>query len=252
MTQTSATPENLDSVMRRIAKLLAIAGDDRANPEEASAAAGMAERIMRKYQIEHADVIMEQLKKGDDMHAETCPLGKRVESKKDFTVVPPWAQWIAVQVAKVNGAGCKIVLSPTGAKVIQFYGFKQDVMVAKYMFDYLASTVLRLFMEFKKTGADRHASDSYRKGVATGIYSNLMRQQKEKDQELRTSTTGTALVVAKASAVAEYGGEFKTKKSSTTTRNGDAFGAGVKDGRAVDVNRKGVSHSAGSSALRLN
>lgn len=39
--------DNLESVLRRVRKLLAIAEDSRANAEEASAAAAMAERGVR-------------------------------------------------------------------------------------------------------------------------------------------------------------------------------------------------------------
>lgn len=245
--------ENLESVMRRIQKLLAIAGDDRANPEEAAAAAGMAERIMRKYQLEHADVILESLKKGDDMHKEDCVASAKTNGTR-IVKVPPWAQWIAVETAKVNDCGCKVVTTQSGDTGIQFYGFRQDVMVAKFTYEYLIGTLLRLCNEFKNTPAyyDRSSVDSYRKGVATGIYTNLRKLRAAKEQENRTNTTGTALVVAKERAVAEYGGEFKTKKSSSTTRNSSAFGAGVRDGSKVDVNRRAVTSSGNSSTLRLN
>ena len=246
----AATPENLESVMRRIQKLLAIAADDRANPEEASAAAGMAERIMRKYQIEHVDVVLESLRKADDMHTEESVCGKRTKANQPFKAVPPWAQWIAVQVAKVNGCGVKLRTVATGDKGLQFYGFRSDVMVAKFTFDYLVTTLARLCEEFKKTDADRSSVDSYRKGVATGMYTKLVEQLKQKEQELKASSTGTAIVVAKASAVAEYGGEFKTRKGASTTRDGEAFGAGVQHGKAVDMNRRGVTGSA-SATLRL-
>ena len=242
--------ENLESVMRRIQKLLAIAGDDRANPEEASAAAGMAERIMRKYQLEHSDIILESLRKGDDMHSEDCVASAKTNGTKVVNV-PPWANWLAVQCARVNDCGVKLARTKSGDVGVRFYGFKSDVMVAKYTFEYLVATLLRLCNEFKKTPQyiDRSSVDSYRKGVSTGMYQNLKNQVKQKEQENRTSSAGTALVVAKGQAVAEYGGEFRTKKSKSTTNDHNAFGAGVRDGKQVDVNRRGVTHSSGSVKL---
>lgn len=68
-------PENLEGVLRRIQKLLAIANDSRANPEEAAAAASMAHKIMQKYQIDHTEVIMAEINRGDSM------------SKQHFTVI---------------------------------------------------------------------------------------------------------------------------------------------------------------------
>lgn len=246
---TTAAPkaENLEGVMRRIQKLLAIAGDDRANPEEASAAASMAAKIMRKYQLEHADVVLESLRKGDDMHKESVVHGPRAKANQAFEKVPTWVQWIAVEVGKCNDCGVKITRSATGDACVQFYGFKQDVMVAKFTFEYLCATVLRLCNEYKRSGAGHMGTmDSYRKGVSSGIYGKLRESRASTERDNKTSTTGTALVVAKARAVAEYGGEFKTKASRSTTSNSSAFGAGVRDGRAVDVNRRAVTNNSSS------
>lgn len=55
MTPTHNT--ELDAVIRRVQKLLAIAQDDRANEHEAAAAAAQAEKLMRKFQIDHTDFI---------------------------------------------------------------------------------------------------------------------------------------------------------------------------------------------------
>ena len=61
------TPQEVsDDVLRRVQKLLALASDNRANQNEASAAADMAERLMHKYQIEHQDVIIAALKRDDE------------------------------------------------------------------------------------------------------------------------------------------------------------------------------------------
>ncbi|HOW46139.1 MAG TPA: DUF2786 domain-containing protein [Rubrivivax sp.] len=65
MTDQTNTPDNLEAVMRRIKKLLAFAEDSRGNPTECAAAARMAESIMRKHQIEHADVITKELQGAD-------------------------------------------------------------------------------------------------------------------------------------------------------------------------------------------
>lgn len=254
MDQQTTTPsaENLEGVMRRIQKLLAIAGDDRANPEEAASAANMAAKIMRKYQLEHADVVLESLKKGDDMHKEAVVHGPRAKVNQPFQQVPTWVQWIAVEIGKGNDVGVKISRSAAGDACVQFYGFRSDVMVAKFTFEYLCATVLRLCDQYKKSGAGHMGTmDSYRKGVATGIYGKMREERLAKEKDNTTNTTGTALVVAKARAVAEYGGEFRTKASKSTTSNYSAFGAGVKDGRSVDVNRRAVTHTGGSSVKMI-
>ena len=249
-----SAPENLESVMRRIAKLLAIAQDDRANPEEAASAAGMAERIMRKYQLEHADVIVASLKAGNDMDTVDCVASAKTNGTKVLEV-PTWAGWLAVQVAKVNDCGAKIVRTADGEKAVRFYGFKSDVQVAGYMFNYLVATTNRLCKEFLKSEAyqldGRRAVNSYRQGVSMGILSNLKAQTAEKAEDAKKSTAGNQLMVVKAHAVAKHFGAMQTTKGTrSSVSRGDSFSAGVQDGKAVDVNRRGIP-GTGSSVLKI-
>lgn len=247
------TTENLESVMRRIAKLMAIAQDDRANPAEAASAASMAEKIMRKYQLEHADIIMNSLKSGNDMGELDCVATAKTNGTK-VVQVPPWCSWIAVKVAKMNECGAKIARTADGEAVVRFYGFKSDVQVAKYTFDYLVATVNRLCKAFLKTNeyktGGRPVVNSYRHGVATGILNTMDECIRAKQAEVKQSTTGTSLMVVKAQAVAEHFGAMRTKAGRSSVRQGESFKQGVRDGRAVDVNRRGVA-GGGASVLRI-
>ena len=251
------TIENLDSVMRRIAKLLAIAQDDRANPAEAAAAAGMAERIMRKYQLDHSDIIIQELKSGDALETADCVASAKTNGTKVIDV-PVWANWMATQVAALNSCGARIILTASGDKGFRFYGYAGDVQVAKYMFDYLVATTLRLCRQFKDTPdyaiGGRKELNSYRQGVALGICSSLNDLIKAKTlAEAEAAVTGRSLVVVKQNAIAEkYGQVFATNQTKSAVRRGDAFGAGMRDGKAVNVNTRGISGQASSSNLRLN
>lgn len=242
--------ENLESVTRRIQKLLAIAGDSRSNPEEASAAAGMATRIMRKYQLEHSDIILESLRKGDDMHSEDCLATAKTNGTRIIRV-PAWASWIGVSVAKINECGVKYSYTQSGDVALRFYGFKQDVMVAKYTFEYLITTLLKLCDEFKKSSnySGRSSISSYRKGVSSGICYNLDKLAEQKKKENQDSSTGTALVIAKSHAIVEYGGEFKTKESKATDKIDSAFIIGVHHGNDVDINRRALENNSSSTVL---
>ena len=57
-------------------------------------------------------------------------------------------------------------------------------------------------------------------------------------------------MVVKAQAVAEHFGAMRTKAGRSSVRQGDSFKQGVRDGRAVDVNRRGVA-GGGASVLRI-
>lgn len=245
--------DNLDSIMRRVQKLLAIAQDDRANPNEAAAAAGMAERIMRKYQIDHSELIIKELKAGADLETSECLCTAKTNGTK-VESVPLWASWMASAVADFNDCGAQIATNSNREKVVRFYGYAGDVQVAKYMLDYLVATTLRLCREFKTTEDyavyGRSGLASYRSGVASGICSAVRALIEVKEQE--QASTGTALVVVKQDAiVAKYGEVFGKKSSKTKTTSGHNFSAGFQDGRKVDVNVRGVTGSS-AAAPRLN
>lgn len=238
--------DNLDSIMRRIAKLLAIANDDRANPNEAAAAAGMAERIMRKYQLENSDIIIKGIKTGEDMDTADCLCTAKTNGTKVKTV-PLWASWMATRVAELNS--CAVIVTrdqnSNWEAVVRFMGYKGDVQVAKYMLDYLVGTTLRLCNEYKKTPqyevGGRSTLASYRSGVAIGICSSLQKLKQDKEAQEQTST-GTSLIVVKQEAIIEKFGEagFTRKVAKTITTRGSAYRNGVQDGKQVDVDRRGL------------
>lgn len=240
------TPENLDAILRRVQKLLAIAQDDRANPAEAAAAASMAEKVMRKYQLENADVLMATMKQGDGMATEDCVATAKTNGTR-VAKVPLWASWLAVAVSKLNNVGARMNHHrETGEACIRFYGFAADVAVSVWTFNYLVATINRLSREFRKTEdyviGGRQAANAYRQGVTHGIMNTLNKLAKEKEAEAQTTSKGRELVVVKTQAVAQaFGGEvFETKKTHSQVKRGDSFVTGFIDGKAVDVNRRAI------------
>lgn len=226
---------DLEGVMRRIQKLLAIAGDDRADPAEAAAAAGMAERIMAKYQLAHEDIIVQALRQGDDLSTADCVASAKTNGTKVIQV-PPWANWLATRVAQLNDCGARLVITASGDRGIRFYGYSADVQVAKWMYDYLVATTLRLCRQYKVSDAylreGRQGINSYRQGVSTGISSSISKAIAAKKEEARS--TGTALVLVKAGAITQkYGEVFSTKKGKTSVSAGNSYSAGMADGKKV-------------------
>lgn len=241
------TIEDKDSILRRIQKLLAIAGDDRADPNEAAAAAGMAEKVMRKYQIDHADLIMNRLKQGNDLSTEDVVASAKTNGTKVLEV-PPWAGWIAVAVAKFNECSASTITKANGEKAVRFYGFTEDVKLASWTFNYLVATTNRLVKAYKATDdyafGGRSTLNSYRKGVAVGIVSALKKLTAEKARATQEDSTGTALMVAKAQAIAEVYGHHPTRTSKTgVTRSSHAYANGFQAGKAVDVGRRAVTNN---------
>lgn len=241
---------DLDAVMRRIEKLLALAGDSRANPNEAAAAAAMAERVMAKYQIEIADVIIAKMKSGEGMGGEDI-IPTLADWPEPLLRVPKWASLLATKVARFTETRGWLNRTKTAKgyeACLRFSGFKPDVMLAIYMMSYFQTVMRSLRDDFKKTGTYKlrgvASLRAYTDGLAYGIMENLDIEIERREVERKNASLGVngpsdsrelVLVDAKRRAVDEAFGEQKTKKTTINTEAG--FSAGVRDGRNVSVKK---------------
>jgi len=246
------TAENLESVKRRVQKLLAIAEHERSDPNEAAAAAGMAEKIMRKYQLDYADVIMAALKKGDDLSTEDIVCTAKTNGTKT-KVVSTWVGMIAVAVAELTECGCRASWTEEFEACVRFFGYTADVQLASWMLGYLVATTNRLCDEYKKTDeymiGGRRILNSYRQGVSIGITQAIRALVAAKKSEVQTNA-GTSLMVVKQDAIAAKYGEFKTRTPKTKVSHGESFFQGLSDGRKVDISQRPLP-SAKAAAGRL-
>jgi len=246
---------DIDGVLRRIEKLLAIANCPSADPNEAAAAAGMAERIMRKYQVEHADIIMASLKRGEDMVQEDIVVTAKTNGTRVLRV-PTWANIISTEIARFCGVGSALSWNQSEEACVRFVGFKNDVLMARWMLDYLAGTVNAFSLAFRSDPryalGGRRAMNSYRDGVAFGICSKIHALTKQKEAETKVDQVGTNLVVVKDAALREkYAAVYFETKELTTRNNhqNSAFADGWRDGHKVAVDRKPLEGA--NAPLRL-
>ena len=255
--------DDMQGILRRVQKLLAIANDDRANPNEAAAAAQQAEKIMRKYQLDQADVVTKELKHAANMARENVFASmkrddpKRPPSQKN----PSWAQHLAVAVARLTdcevrqGRGLNKFGQLTAC--LTFYGYGPDVQMAAWMFDYLVSAIIAACKKFNKEVASgfglhgKQSSNSYRDGFITALTAKIYGEKSAKDKEAAANVTSRALVVSKRQAIEEHFGEF-TYRTSQPKLRGDAgaYLNGMEDGRKVDVARRAVGADS-NNALRI-
>ena len=242
------TTENLESVKRRVQKLLAIAEHDRSDPNEAAAAAGMAEKIMRKYQLDYADVIMEALKKGDDLGIEDIVCTAKTNGTKTKRV-SLWVGMLAVAVAELNECGCEEGWTSNLEACVRFFGYTADVQLASWTLGYLVETTNRLCNEYKRTegylAGGRSILNAYRQGVSIGITQSLRNLVRAKMNEVQAST-GTSLMVVKQDAITAKYGEFKTRTPKSSVIRGDSFFRGLLDGRQVNVSQRPLTASVTS------
>lgn len=251
---TTDTNDNA-GVMRRIQKLLNIANDGRGDPNEAAAAAGQAEKLMRKFNIEHADLLMKEIARGAGKFATfKCSANMKRDDPKRPRLQrnPSWASWLAYEVAKLNDCEIRQFMDHRGA-VLGFLGFESDAQVAGWMFDYLVGELIKGCKTYQKTAKRQKAeSESFRRGFVLAMCGKIRKMREEKTAEMQQAVASRALVVSKTQALVEHFGEFKYKESKTTTNVvDDAFSAGRSAGSKVDVGRKGIGSTApqGNSGL---
>jgi Protein of unknown function (DUF2786) len=259
------TTENMDGILRRIQKLLAIAQDDRADANEAAAAAGMAEKLMRKFQLDNADVIATSLKVkgGNALSSANVFAGMKRDDPKRTPMLknPSWSQFLAVNIARLNDCEVRQNFAENKFGVrgacLTFYGYSGDVQVCAFTFDYLVGAIIRAIERFNKEQrklgqAEKSSSEAYRRGFTGAIELKMTQQIAEKNEALEHISSSRALVVVKSRAIAEEFGDFGYKKSTQAQiRDAQSFRAGVKDGHAVDINQRGIGSNS-NNVLQLN
>lgn len=250
--------ENMEGTLRRVQKLLAIAQDDRANPQEAAAAAQMAEKIMRKYQIDHSQFIQQELKSGKAMKvmATSANMKRDDPSRPRLTKNPSWAGWLAYRVAKLNDCETRFGWDNAKGATVEFFGYDSDVQVSTWTFDYLVGVLIGAMKTYQRSGVTRSKaeSESYRRGFVLAVCSNLQRMAEQKQAEAHKAQGGSyALVVSKQQAIVEHFGAttYRTAKSASSVRDGIAYAAGFEVGSKVDINVRGVGSSTINETRRL-
>lgn len=249
-----------EAALRRVQKLLAIAEDERGNPGERANAAAMAERTMRKFQIDNAAIIAAELrsKGGAIVHNHVFASMKRDDPNRTILANnPKWGQYIAVALARLNdcevrqGRGKDKWGKFTAALV--FYGYKADVQVCVWMFDFLVGCLIKDMAAWQKgMSRSKNESNSYRTGYVATITARIYQEVKLKDVELLERATSRELVVVKKQAIEEEFGTFTYNEAKRAkVRDAEAFRAGIEQGKRVDLNRRGIGADGSSGPALL-
>lgn len=227
-----------DRAIEKIKKLLALASDPSAAPNEAETAARQAAYLMAQADLDLSDLEQVQLAAQWDMTtavAQGCRPGKR-----NAVEVPPWIGIIAW--------GVKIFTrtrASNGAGTVTLKGPREDVVLAVWLHEYLLQ---QAYTASKGLGLGE--ANRFRNGFAAALQGRLKALAKARDaadQELTTASGGTALVRVQDNRREEmnkfFGDEAKGK-SSKVGQSIDGYLAGQK--AAIPTNRP-----LGASSHRL-
>lgn len=240
-------PENIDSIMRRLNKLLALA-EGNANEHESAAAAMQAAKIMERYRIEHTDLYLAKFQ--DDDEFDSVLVGGSTKTYK-------WVGFTATAVAKLLGVRVHSVQKyENGKKVkyIRFQGFKEDVKVAEWTFNYLCQNIKNAGEQYRiqNPGCGLSATNTFRQGMSIKISNRVNEYLEQQKRERSGTSSGTALEIAKDAAVTQRFGPNQFRRSRVSYRDEHAMNAGMDAGNKVDIFRRGLTRDNDSSTLALN
>jgi len=225
---------------------------------------------MRKWQIDETEAIQQEIATIDDAIVSAWVKAGQMAAKevrKSGTgrgKTPEYAQWLAVATA--NLFDCKVGIYPIQGhgKVFMFFGYKHDVVVACWTFEYLIACIRRGSKAFNKalnTGKNlgewgieeymldslrcsspRTRNHSYRIGMSQELCSRLRKLLRERrNQPVKGEF---ALVVCKEDAITKKFGEFKYGEAKETKVHDPAsYAAGVTQARKTNIETTAVGNS---------
>jgi len=243
-----------ESTLRRIQKLLAIANDARGDANECAAAAEMANKLMRKYNIDHADLLTAKIKNQEQAFK---VLLKPIDPKKPTSKTPSWAGFLGFRIAKLFDCEVRFERSKSMGECMAFFGTDEDTQVCGWMFDYIINQLRIGMLRYQNCGISRTRgqTDSYRVAFVMGVCDNLkaLQDERHKAEAAPEGKQVYALVVAKADAIKQAFGEFKYGEGKQINwKDVSAASQGYAAGQKVNVNSRGLPGDKSESAAQLN
>ena len=152
-------------IVEKIKKILALANDKGATPEEAATAAAMAQRMMMQHQIEEADLVEKGQKQLDPIAYEIFYDSARVDT---------WIQQLANSIAPAFC--CVVLLSP--GRGLGIVGRPENREAYKVTFDYLKEAVHKMAVATcPKTIHGRRWANSYGMGCSVKIHQRVKEER---------------------------------------------------------------------------
>lgn len=276
--------EERNRYLEKIKKLLAIAKDGRGNLQEAETALRQAQALMRKYNIDESEAIGKELEvDGDALMREYASYGKRSAGSKSVKTLPKYTGFIAWGIGKLYDCNTlkvnrydPITREPLGEFVL-FAGYRVDVQVACWTFEYLCECVERGFKNFEvavkakdvkklieefgintwdlddlynSTKLERRGG--FRRMMALTLQRRLIALKEERDAYMKkeaqtSSSTAGALVVQdrKLQLIREKFGEAEGKTTRAKTTN-PASAAGYVEGQRTNLTTNPLQGNQGA------
>ena len=243
---TTTDQQDRDWIIDKIEKVLRRCKPEaNATEAEVEQAMAFAEALMRKHNIELAEVLESR---GETLEMDSIvEEDVHVQAKADKPILA-----ILNAVTIVTGTKAYKTTRWVGNSrkiVLVIYGYKDDVAVARRMFSELI-TISKTFAKFKIPGRWSRPHYWYQVGFANGLYSkalDIQAQRMKADQEATGNGDGkcTALIVRKGDLIRQYEEQTLNLRPARVSRrrepsyyNTNAFQQGVRDGREYEYGEK--------------
>jgi hypothetical protein len=232
-----------EKIIQRVQKLLALGQSD--NQHESELAITRANELMTKHQLAMSDVEVNELKASAIIREAYTVPGQKMKLL--------WIETLAYGVARMFD-GVTLVNSSLHGTRFAFVGFPEDVELMKAMFEHLYSNWHLIVARDLFHAKEHHKEKSWTpwaprdtmkfkqghgQAYAIVIYNRCIEAVNIRNTEVRTTTTGTALVVAKDAALTAYGeaaGWVTSKKRKQTRGSNAGMLAGRAAGYAARIN----------------
>ncbi|HET8629949.1 MAG TPA: DUF2786 domain-containing protein [Thermomicrobiales bacterium] len=214
---------NLDRVLERVEKLLALSTSS--NPNEAALAASKAQDLMFKYNIET------HMLRGTERGSEFKNMGFEVGDAA-------WRRRLVGAVARTNFCKCIII---TGTDDVELVGETHNIVIVSRLYAYLEREIARLADEaWRKERRSGQSARTWKDSFRHGAVDTVARRLKEQREASVTADEQTmAIVVVKDRELEEAYRKFHPHVRSLNLgagRDGAARYAGQRAGEGIALN----------------
>lgn len=216
---------NTERIIEKVKKLLALASDPSAAPNEAETASRQAASLMAKYNLDLASLSQAELEAEWDITELSMP-GCR-PGKKDPREVPTW---IGVMAYGVKVYTRTRVIARGG--YVLYRGPRQDCELAQWML----KALIDLAYKQSKASSDPHA---FRNGFASAVQRRFKAMAADRAQAEQGSTALVVVDKLRAKLDELYGAERSSKARSRSSDEGYAAGSAAHLPTARPMAQKG-------------
>jgi hypothetical protein len=224
---------DLNEVLARVRKLLALAGNN-PNENERNAALGKAQALMMEHKVEMAQVASSPETTDEPVTDDHEPVWGTQRGRR-----APWRGLLLVALAVPNA--CKVLWYGGEMRLI---GSKSNVEYVRALYQWVAPQVDRMATE-RGRGQGRVYIDNMRRGIIDGIRDRLKEQPKE------SSVTALVIVDREKAALTAFLKTIDTGRPVQSNARGDQQARSAGRAAAGQISLSPAGRQVASGTLRL-